>query len=173
VGSSHRPARHQAAVVWAQVELSGVSNPGVGLKGTAAHLAAPRPAGVAGSRGRLARPPWRGPAAARRVAASLSRKIVRCAQETLHAWAGESRERGCAETRRRRQRRCPPHSGTLLGLSDSTGSHAHHARDARTDSGPHGVGDNRTLPSTPHIPHVVIQLCTADDYAPGEGEWWE
>ena len=76
--------------------------------GIAAPVAAPRPVGGVGSRGRLARPPWRGPAATRRVSASLSRKIVQCAQETLHAWVGEPRDHWGAETRRRRQGRCPP-----------------------------------------------------------------
>src|SRR5262249_54753302 len=73
--------------------------PGPGLqrsgpRWTAAHAAASRPAGVVGSRGRLARPPWREPAAAREVAAALSRKIVRCAQETLHGATGLHPTRG-------------------------------------------------------------------------------
>jgi hypothetical protein len=39
--------RHQTAVVWVQVEPSSVSHAGAGRKGTAAHAAAPRPAGSA------------------------------------------------------------------------------------------------------------------------------
>jgi len=84
-------------------DLPGTRLPRSGPKEPAARAAAPRPAGVARSRGRLARPPWRGPAAPRRVTASLSRKIVRYVQEMLHAWAREIRERWCAETRRRRR----------------------------------------------------------------------
>jgi len=35
--ASHRPAQNHAAVVWAPVAPSGVSNAGGGLEGTAAH----------------------------------------------------------------------------------------------------------------------------------------
>jgi hypothetical protein len=52
--------------------------------------------------------PCRAAAGARRVAAALSREIVRCAQETLHAWTREPREGGYEETRRRCQQRYPP-----------------------------------------------------------------
>ena len=89
-------------MVGAEAEPSGLSNAGGGLERTTAHPAAQGPAGVVGAGGRLARPPWRGPAAARRGAASLSREIVRCAQETLHAWAGDQ------GTRVRRNAEAPP-----------------------------------------------------------------
>jgi hypothetical protein len=107
-------------------DLPGTRLPRSGPKEPAARAAAPRPAGVARSRGRLARPPWRGPAAPRRVTASLSRKIVRYVQEMLHAWAREIRERWCAETRRRRQRRWVTAAGPpVLAGAISPGDPAH------------------------------------------------